>query len=178
MFIPSIARRTFELPDTARLFTQSCNSIFTQIACCIVLCCTIGCPQPGSTPSSSTSGSKPSSLGDAAGKGKTTTATRKGQNDFPPLKIGLIDCESLETDLVNRWQSVSDQPLEIIKLDRRSMFESPAGAIDVLVYPGNLIGALSQAEWIAPVPQPLLQRTNQRVNRTHVQMRRGLVHQQ
>ena len=158
MFIPSIARRTFQLPDTARLFTQSCHSIFTQIACCIVLCCTIGCPQPGSTPSSSQSGSKPSSLDDAAGKGKTTTANRKGQNEFPPLKIGLVDCESLETDLVNRWQSVSDQPLEIIKLDRKSMFESPAGAIDVLIYPGNLIGALSQAEWIAPVPQPLLQR--------------------
>jgi hypothetical protein len=163
MFIPSIARRSFPVPalnapDIASQFTRLFRTFLAPIACCVLLCCIAGCPKPGSTPTNNQSGSQASSLGEASGKGKTTPAARKGQSEFPPLKIGLVDCESLEADLVNRWQSVSDQPLEIIKLDRKSMIESPAGAIDVLIYPGNLIGAMTQAEWIAPIPKPLLQR--------------------
>jgi hypothetical protein len=163
MFIPSIARRSFPVPalnapDIASRFTRLFRSFLAPITCCVLLCCIAGCPKPGSTPTNNQSGSKASSLGEASGKGKTTPAARKGQSEFPPLKIGLVDCESLETDLLNRWQSVSDQPLEFIKIDRKSIFESPVGAIDVLIYPGNLIGSLTQADWIAPIPKPLLER--------------------
>jgi len=109
-----------------------------------------GCPQqPGAEPGKSVAG--------VNGKG-AVASDRRGMADFPPLKIGLVDCASLESELRNRWASVSDQPLEIIQIERSAVQSPSATAIDVLIYPGNLLGSITVLDWIAPLPKPLQQR--------------------
>ncbi len=115
-----------------------------------MLCLFTGCSQRVGT-----------GAGESVGGGTGTSVNssdRRIASEFPPLKIGLVDCPSLEAELSNRWASVSEQPLEILKIDRGAIRSASETPIDVLIYPGNLLGTMNALEWIAPLPKPLQQR--------------------
>jgi hypothetical protein len=123
-----------------------------MLRCCLLalLCLLTGCPQRAGTEAGK------SAVG-STGR-SVNPSERRTASEFPPLKIGLVDCPSLEAELSDRWASVSEQPLEIIKIERgvvRSASETP---IDVLIYPGSLLGTIHALECIAPLPKPLQQR--------------------
>lgn len=125
--------------------------LWSVFLCLVALLCLIaGCTQRGGTEAG-----KPT--GGATGK-SANSSDRPSVSDFPPLKIGLVDCPSLEAELSSRWASISDQPLEILKIERDAVRSSSETPIDVLIYPGSLLGTMNALEWIAPLPKPLQQR--------------------
>jgi hypothetical protein len=71
----------------------------------------------------------------------------------PPLKIMLLDTESLRTELELRWQSFSDQKLNIQSVSRAELTTLQPTTVDLLIYPGNLMGTLVAREWLSPVPK-------------------------
>lgn len=106
----------------------------------LLLCSLAGCP--GSTTS----------------KSKIDPNAKVGRRDLPPLKIGVLDCDEISEVLQRRWQEYSDQQIELVKLNRQSFASEPVPALDVVLYPANFLGSLSEKDWIAPLPTPLLER--------------------
>lgn len=77
----------------------------------------------------------------------------------PPLKLALVESDGLAQDLALRWQSYSDQKLEIINMRREEFATQSVSTVDVLIYPANFIGTLVDRDWIAPVPEQVKKRT-------------------
>lgn len=91
---------------------------------------------------------------------ETASPTNKtGSSDAPPLKLVLVDADSIEPELMLRWQTVSEQGLQITKL-RMDEFETlEPNTVDALVYPADFIGTLVDRGWIATLPLQVLKKT-------------------
>lgn len=89
---------------------------------------------------------------------KSDAAAKVGRGDLPALKIGLIDCDELSEVLHSRWQEYSDQPIELVPLDRIQVSTQTTPPLDVILYPANFLGTLAEKEWVAPLPSLLLER--------------------
>lgn len=118
------------LSRRAILVSSSCGWI-------LMLC---GCP--GSNPSKPT--------GDVTAK--------VGRGDLPPLRIGMVDCDEIKEIIQSRWQEFSEQPIEILPVDRNSVMTDAVPSLDVIVYPANFLGTLAEKDWIAPLPKLLVDR--------------------
>jgi hypothetical protein len=70
----------------------------------------------------------------------------------------LVDCDDFSELLQSRWQEHSDQALELIGIDRKSVMTAQVPSLDVVLYPGNLLGTLTEKDWIASLPITLLER--------------------
>jgi hypothetical protein len=81
-----------------------------------------------------------------------STGTRTSAGNAPPLKIALVEADSLESELALRWQTFSDQGLQIQNMSRRDFSTQDVSTLDIVIYPANLMGTLVSREWIAPVP--------------------------
>ena len=106
----------------------------------LLLCSLAGCP------------------GSSSSKSKIDPNAKVGRRDLPPLKIGVLDCDEISEVLQRRWQEYSDQQIELVKLNRQSFASEPVPALDVVLYPANFLGSLTEKDWIAPLPTPLLER--------------------
>jgi hypothetical protein len=71
------------------------------------------------------------------------------------LKIVLVDADPLQAELVLRWQTFSDQGLQIQSMTKRDVSAQDVSTVDVMIYPANLMGTLIARDWIAPVPNQL-----------------------
>jgi hypothetical protein len=96
--------------------------------------------------------------GKAPDRTKNDAAGKVGRGDLPPLKIGIIDCDELSEVLQSRWQEYSDQPIELIRLDRLKVSTQDSPSLDVILYSANFLGTLVEKDWIAPLPSLLLER--------------------
>lgn len=99
-----------------------------------------GCPNP--------SPSKPSAQATA----------KVGRGDLPPLKIGILEFDQIQEVLQSRWQEFSEQPIEIVKIDPKQLMNQGVPSLDAILYPANFLGTLSEKDWIAPLPLPLIDR--------------------
>lgn len=80
------------------------------------------------------------------------SATRAKAENAPPLKIIMVEAEALHSELPLRWQAFSDQGLQIEVMTRDELSSKDVTTVDVLIYPGNLMGTLVAGEWLAAVP--------------------------
>lgn len=88
----------------------------------------------------------------------TGAAVRVKADNAPPLKILLVEAEPLQAELALRWQSFSEQGLQIQSMSRREVATQEVSTVDVVIYPGNLMGTLITGDWIAPVPNQVRDR--------------------
>jgi len=75
---------------------------------------------------------------------------------LPPLKIALVEAPELESELSLRWQTVSDQSLQMIKMSRAELLAGDVSTLDGIIFPADFIGSLFDRGWIAPVPSQVL----------------------
>jgi hypothetical protein len=120
---------------------KRCGLIFPTLLACWVFLCSAGCPSQ------------------SPNKDQPKDTTQKvGRVDLPPLRIGLFDGDELGEGIQSRWQEFSDQPIELIHLERGKISNTEIPSLDVILYPGNFLGTIAETQWIAPLPTPLLQR--------------------
>lgn len=128
------------------------------LLCVAVL--TIGSMLLGCTPESDLD--KPLS-GQSAGArsgvdGKKTD--RRSAAGLPPLKIALVEAPELESELSLRWQTVSDQGLQIVKMTRAELLAGDVSTLDGIIFQADFMGSLCDRGWIAPVPTQVLATLN------------------
>lgn len=90
-----------------------------------------------------------SSSGTMGGNANSVGTTKP---NAPPLKIALVNAETLQAELALRWQTVSDQALDFRVMSLQEFVDTPTSTIDVLIYPAQFMGTLIERDWIAPVP--------------------------
>ncbi|MBM3967263.1 MAG: hypothetical protein FJ308_19700, partial [Planctomycetes bacterium] len=88
-------------------------------------------------------------------------ADKRSAAGLPPLKIALVESPQLESELSLRWQTVSDQGLQIVKMSRAELMAGEVSTVDGIIFQANLMGTLSDRGWIAPVPAQVLQKLNE-----------------
>jgi hypothetical protein len=81
------------------------------------------------------------------------------KSQAPPLKLVLVDADLLEAELGLRWQTVSDQKLDVSKMTRDEFEKVDVNTLDVIIYPANFISTLIERGWIAPLPSTVLNKT-------------------
>ena len=88
----------------------------------------------------------------------------KDNSKRPPLKIWLVDAPELEKDLLVRWQSASDQPVQIESLASSEALKRDPFVADVVIYPANLLGTFVQRDWISKLPAQAVKSRNANEN--------------
>lgn len=120
----------------------------------------IGLMLVGCTPESDAD--KPFSGTSASAKsgldGKKTDKRSAAQ--LPPLKIALVEAPELESELSLRWQTVSDQGLQMVKMTRAELLTGDVSTLDGIIFHADFLGSLFDRGWIAPVPAQVLARLN------------------
>jgi len=92
-------------------------------------------------------------------KETTSPANQNGSPDAPPLKLFLIEADAIEPELMLRWQTVSEQSLQITQLRRDEIETLEVTTVDALVYPADFIGTLVERGWIATLPLQVLKKS-------------------
>jgi len=80
---------------------------------------------------------------------------------LPPLKIALVESPQLESELSLRWQTVSDQGLQIVKMSRDELMAGEVSTVDGIIFQADFMGTLFDRGWIAPVPAQVLQKLDE-----------------
>jgi len=111
---------------------------FVTAALALVGCISAGCDPTASQPSSSPQAEDPANR--------------------PPLKVVLVEADEIAPELDLRWQTSSEQTLQIISMSRQELETQDPTTIDVIVFPADLMGTLVERNWIAPVPSQVQDR--------------------
>jgi hypothetical protein len=104
----------------------------------IVLAAVLGCSPDAKDPPPEASSPRPANL--------------------PPLQVAVVEADGVMAEIGLRWQSFSDQPLQIVSMTRDELQSKEASTVDVLVYPADLMGTLVARDWIASVPRQVMER--------------------
>ncbi|MEQ1824447.1 MAG: hypothetical protein ABL921_00805 [Pirellula sp.] len=78
--------------------------------------------------------------------------------DRPPLQVWLVDAPELEKEIGVRWQSASDQPMEVKVMTASELTDGRTYSADVVVFPGSQIGDMVRHGVIGRLPSPLLKK--------------------
>ncbi|MFN7735134.1 MAG: hypothetical protein ACK5O8_03385 [Pirellula sp.] len=116
----------------------------------------VGCT-PESNSEKPTSGKSTGAKSGVDGK-KTDKRSAAG---LPPLKIALVEAPELESELSLRWQTVSDQGLQIVKMTRSELIAGDVSTLDGIIFQADFMGSLCDRGWIAPVPAQVLAKLNE-----------------
>jgi hypothetical protein len=102
------------------------------------------------------------SLGGCAPKETTApdSSIAISNQDRPPLVVWLVDAPELEKELAIRWQANSDQPLQIENIASDDLAKSKSFAVDLIVFPGHLMGDLIQKGAIGRLPTQAIAKTD------------------
>ena len=110
--------------------------------------CIVGCPQPKSDEPASTAG--------------------RSEAERPPLRI-LVMGESRWMDVVTRrWQSISEQRLDIKAMTADEMISLASIKADVLILESRWLPTIVERSWISPLPKQL---TESPLNSTAIGLR-------